>query len=121
MGYVYYGQYPLWFEGGRTELLRLLGFVYRDLEDGGAFLPVRHLAIRYHAPVRYDDRVRIATGVGRIGRASVTFVSAVYHVDGHLCTVGTVELASVDAAGKPQSLAEPLRTALRDVRLAGLP
>ncbi len=121
MGYVYYGQYPLWFEEGRTELLRLLGFVYRDLEDGGVLLPVRHLAIRYHAPVRYDDCVRVATGVGRVGRASVAFVSAVYDLDGPLRTEGTVELASVDATGKPRPLSVPLRQALHDVLLADLP
>jgi acyl-CoA thioester hydrolase len=113
MGYVYYGQYPLWFEEGRTEVLRALGHAYRDLEDSGLFLPVRRLEIRYHAPIRYDALVTVVTVVQQVRRASVAFRSAVYDEDEALCTDGAVELAAVDATGRPTRLAPGLLADLR--------
>ena len=55
MGFVYYGNYAEYFEVGRVEALRSLGFAYRALEDDGVLLPVHDMQIRYHQPARYDD------------------------------------------------------------------
>jgi acyl-CoA thioester hydrolase len=60
MGVVYYANYLVWFEIGRVELLRALGFSYRQLEEEhGCILPVAEARCRYRAPARYDDAILI--------------------------------------------------------------
>ena len=57
MGVAHHSTYPIWFEMGRTEMLRAQGGRYRDLESAGVFLVVSDLTIRFRAPARYDDDV----------------------------------------------------------------
>jgi acyl-CoA thioester hydrolase len=60
MGVVYYANYLVWFEIGRVEVLRTLGFSYRQLEEEhGCILPVAEAKCRYRAPARYDDQIVI--------------------------------------------------------------
>ena len=54
MGVVYYANYFVWFEIGRTELLRTLGWTYREMEASGYALPVITASCEYHRPARYD-------------------------------------------------------------------
>lgn len=54
MGYVYYGNYATYYEVGRVEALRSLGFSYRSLEDSGVLLPVSDFSVRYRKPAYYD-------------------------------------------------------------------
>jgi len=61
MDFVHSSRYLEWFEIGRTELLRALGFPYRRLEEEGIFLPVIEAYVAYIKPIRYDERVRIRT------------------------------------------------------------
>jgi acyl-CoA thioester hydrolase len=62
MNVVYYANYLVWFEVGRVELLRKLGFSYRQLEEEhGCILPVIEATCRYRAPARYDDQILIET------------------------------------------------------------
>jgi acyl-CoA thioester hydrolase len=62
MGVVYYANYLVWFEVGRVELLRALGFSYRQLEaEHGCILPVIEATCRYRASARYDDQILIET------------------------------------------------------------
>ena len=64
MGVVYYANYFVWFEIGRVELMRSLGFEYRDLEEQDqCFLPVVEANCRYRAPARYDDVLTLETRV----------------------------------------------------------
>ena len=55
MGVTHHSVYPVWFEMGRTELLRSTGISYRELEEEGVFLAVVRLDVRYRQPARYDD------------------------------------------------------------------
>ena len=106
MSYVYYGNYPSWFEQGRTEWLRQHGLCYKNLEERGLMLPVRSLSIRYLRPARYDELLKIVTALAEKSRARMTFLSAVYGED-DICTAeGTVELAAVDPSGKPRPIPE---------------
>lgn len=74
MGWVYYGNYPTWFEVGRTELLRNTGSTYKDWEKShGVFLPVVECHLNYHAPARYDDLLIIKATISAITKASITF------------------------------------------------
>jgi acyl-CoA thioester hydrolase len=62
MGVVYYANYLVWFEVGRVELLRALGFSYKQLEaEHGCILPVVEASCRYRASARYDDQILIET------------------------------------------------------------
>lgn len=64
MGVVYYANFLVWFEIGRVELLRLLGFDYKSMEvDDDCFIPVVEVSCRYKAPARYDDELIIETQV----------------------------------------------------------
>ncbi len=60
MGVVYYANYLVWFELGRVEFLRNLGFDYSRMEtEDGCILPVVEARCRYRAPARYDDSLSI--------------------------------------------------------------
>jgi acyl-CoA thioester hydrolase len=61
MGVVYHANYLVWFEIGRTDLLRTLGWTYREMEAAGFSLPVIEVACRYRRPARYDDELTIRT------------------------------------------------------------
>ena len=65
MGVVYYANYFVWFEVARTDLLRTLGWSYRDMEASGVRLPVIEAECQYRRPARYDDAVTIQTS-GRL-------------------------------------------------------
>lgn len=71
MGYVHHSRYLVYFEMGRTELLRQAGVAYRDLEDAGVFFVVARCSVRYVAPARYDDVLTLATSVDRMTTARI--------------------------------------------------
>ena len=58
MGVVYHANYLVWFEVGRVELMRSLGFDYRTLEaEEGCLIAVVEATARYRQPARYDDEL----------------------------------------------------------------
>lgn len=62
MGVVYHSNFLIWFEVGRVELLRQLGFQYSDMEaEDNVHIPVVDLHVRYKAPARYDDEILVRT------------------------------------------------------------
>lgn len=61
MGVVYHGNYFAWFEVGRVELLRQVGWSYKTLEEDGVSLPVIEATCQYRHPARYDDELEIRT------------------------------------------------------------
>ena len=65
MGVVYYANYFIWFEVARTDLLRHLGWSYREMEGEGVMLPVISAECQYTRPARYDDEIEIHT-TGRL-------------------------------------------------------
>ncbi len=72
-GVVYYARYLDWFETGRTEILRVNGITYADLEKRDLFAPVVEIKVNYKKPPRYDDVVVLETSVDAIGNSSVKF------------------------------------------------
>jgi acyl-CoA thioester hydrolase len=97
MGYVYYGNYAMYFESARTEMLRSLGFAYREWEDSGIILPVRELQIRYHAPAYYDDLLTIRTIIKEKPAVRITFFHEVYNEKGVKTCTGSLVLVFVDS------------------------
>src|SRR5215203_2937356 len=81
MSVVYYANYFVWFELGRTEWIRAHGVTYRQFEDEGILLPAVHASCGYKASARYDDLVRIETTVTKLTRARVSFAYRVLCVD----------------------------------------
>ena len=113
MGIAHHASHFVWFEIGRTELMRGKGITYRDLEDDGVFLPVIEAACVYHAPARYDDLLRVITRVEEAGGVRVAFAYRVEsEADGRLLATGRTRHAAVDRAGRPRRLPAALRERL---------
>jgi acyl-CoA thioester hydrolase len=74
MGVVYYGNFFVWFEVGRVELLRQLGFHYKQMEiDDDCHIPVVEANCRYKSPARYDDELLLETSVLAMRRTVIKF------------------------------------------------
>lgn len=113
MGYVYYGTYPLYYEVGRVEALRTLGFAYRAIEEGGVMLPVHDMQVRYHRPARYDDLLTIRTTIIAPPTVRITFRYEVLNAEGVLLNEATTTLVFVDmATGRPRPALKELVDAL---------
>ena len=105
MGVAHHTAYPVWFEMGRTELLRGTGVSYRELEGEGAFLAVVSLEVRYRRPARYDDLLELETSITKIGVAKICHEYKLFR-DGELLTTAATTLACLDADGRPRHLPE---------------
>ena len=77
MGVVYYANYLVWFEVGRTDFIRQLGLSYTTMESAGALLAVVEASSRYKAPARYDDELIIRTSLGGWRGSVVRFKYAI--------------------------------------------
>jgi len=79
MGVVYYANYMIWFEIGRTDFCRQHGFAYREMEQqGGLYIMVAEARCRYKAPARYDDEILVRTCLKAIRRRVLIFGYEVY-------------------------------------------
>jgi acyl-CoA thioester hydrolase len=107
MGMVYYANYLIWMEVGRTDFCRECGFSYRDLErEEQAFLTVAEANCRYHLPARYDDEILVETELSRVGSRVVEFAYRLKSGTSLLAEGRTIHVV-VGPGGKPRSL--PLR------------
>jgi acyl-CoA thioester hydrolase len=73
MGIAYYGNYPIWFEVGRTHYMAHYGVPYRDVEARGYFLPVSETYYRLIAPARYSDVITIDTWLAKLDSRRISF------------------------------------------------
>lgn len=96
MGYSYYGNYPTYFEIGRTEFLRELGLTYKKLEDDGFLLPIAKMDIKYLASAKYDDLLTIRTTYKKLHSIKVEFDYEIYNQDGKLLNKGYTLLVFVN-------------------------
>jgi acyl-CoA thioester hydrolase len=111
MGVVYYANYFVWFEVARAELLRSLGWSYREMEAEGVGLPVIEAHCEYRQPARYDDVLDIRTKGALVSAACVRFdYEVVRRSDGIVTAVGRTVHAAIDPTGKPCRLPERVRT-----------
>jgi len=105
MGVAHHSHHFVWFEIGRTELMRGRGLPYTRLEEEGTFLPVIEAACAYRAPARYDDLLNVRTVLAQIGPVRVTFSYRIERdADGALLATGTTTHAAVDGRGRPRRL-----------------
>jgi acyl-CoA thioester hydrolase len=101
MGVVYYGNYLVFFEVGRAEFMRDLGYPYSRVEKEGHNLVVVEAAARYHSNVGYDALIRIQTTIAEVKGATVRFDYRVLGEDGTLLVTGHTLHACVNSAQKP--------------------
>jgi acyl-CoA thioester hydrolase len=74
MGVVYHSNHLIWFEVGRVEFMREMGFSYRDLErEDGRFIAVAEVKCRYRAPVYYDEEVIVRTWLKTARESVIVF------------------------------------------------
>ncbi len=114
MQVAYHGHYLVWFELGRTELMRGLGCPYSELEERlGISFPVTEVGARYHASARYDDLLDVHTELAAVGGVRVRFdYRVVRPADHRLIAHGFTEHAAVNRVGKPTRLPAELRLRL---------
>ncbi len=96
MSIVYYGNYPQYFEMGRVEWLRNLGFSYKRMEESGIMLPVVNLSINYHKPAKYDDLLTLKTTLLALPSAKIEFNYELFNEAGDLLTTASTILVFVN-------------------------
>lgn len=113
MGVAHHRNHFVWFEIGRTELMREAGLPYARVEDEGIFLPVIEATCAYRAPARYDEMLSLTTALRDFTAARVTFAyRLVREADGVVVATGTTTHAAVDPRGRPRRFPENLRRML---------
>ena len=100
MGIVHHANYYVWFEMGRTEYLREMGFNYKDMEDEGLFSPVIETNCKYKRPAKYDDLITLETYIKDTGKARWSFGYRVLR-DGELLAEGHTSHCFMDENGRP--------------------
>jgi len=115
MGVVYHSNHFVWFEVGRVELLRQLGFSYRDMERmDGRYIAVAEAKCRYRAPVRYDEEVVVRTRLRNVRESVVHFGYELLRAeDGSLIAEGETTHIVTDANMKIAELPEKYLKAFR--------
>jgi acyl-CoA thioester hydrolase len=114
MGVVYYANYLVWMEVGRVELVRSLGFQYKDLEQSeGLYLSVIEAQCRYLFPARYDQEVLVETKIAKPTSRTVEFAYSIRSAEPpRLLAEGTTRHIWLNREWKPASLPERYRAAL---------
>ncbi len=102
MGVVYHSNYFVWFEVGRTDLLRNAGWTYREMEAEGFSLPVIEAHCEYKQPARYDDELEVRVEAARISPARIAFKYEVVRAgDTELLVTGHTVHVTIDREGRP--------------------
>lgn len=115
MGVVYYGHYTQYFEVGRAESIRHLGYTYKDMEQEGIIMPVVDLHIRYMRPAKYDDLLTVKTTVKELPQSfKITFHSEIYNAEGELLVTGEVILFFIEAVTMKRTSIPPRLKALME-------
>jgi len=113
MGVVYYANYLVWFEVGRTEWLRETGWSYREMERDGVGLPVIEAHCEYRRPARYDDDIEICTKAVPMTAVRIRFDYEVRRVgDEQPLATGHTVHAALDPNGRPCRLPARVRDML---------
>ncbi len=104
MGIVYYGNYAQYFEIGRVESIRQLGYSYKQMEEDGVMLPVTELNIKFLRSAMYDDLITIKTTLRDLPiDHKIIFHQEVFNEAGKLLTTGTVSLYFLDVKTKKRA------------------
>ncbi len=114
MGVVYHGHYAQFYEIGRTEAIRQIGYSYKDIEAMGIIMPVVDIHSRFLRPAKYDDLITVKTSLREIPtHHKIIFHSEIYNQNDELLNTGDVTLyfmhaASMKRCNMPDELKEKL-------------
>lgn len=101
MGFLYYGNYALYYEVGRVDMIRQLGITYKELEEKGIIMPVVELKSKYIRPALYDDLITVKTILKELPYDhKITFHSELYNEKQELLNIGTTTLVFLKAGTK---------------------
>ena len=111
MGVVYHGHYAQFYEIGRTEAIRNLGYTYKDIEALGVIMPVINIHSKFLRPAKYDDLITVKTTLREMPQGhKIIFHSAIYNEQNELLNVGDVTLYFIEAKTmKPVEMPEILK------------
>jgi acyl-CoA thioester hydrolase len=113
MGVVYHSNYLIWCEIGRTEHLRTLGTDYATIERAGTTLAVAEASLRYHAPARYDDRIRVETVLTTVRSRLLTFEYLITNAEtGERLVTASTRLVVLNREHRTQALPADVRRLL---------
>jgi len=105
MNIVYHGNYAQYFEVGRAESIRQLGFTYRDMEESGVIMPIVELHNKFIRPAHYDDLLTIKTILKELPvDHRIEFHQEVYNESGKLLTIGRVVLYFLNVKTKDKTI-----------------
>lgn len=100
MGVVYYANYFVWMEVGRTNLIRNYGITYKELEEKGYLLPVVYASARFLSPAYYDDEIVVQSALLEMTRTKLTIGYRIFRILGQkereLVCVGVSDLVFLD-------------------------
>ena len=113
MGVVYYGNYLTFFEVGRAEFMRDIGFAYAAMERKGYILVVTEAAAKYHANVGYDSLVKILTKIDSLTRVRVRFEYRIFDETDRLLVSGHTVHACLNDVEKVTRLPKELKSILQ--------
>jgi len=113
MGVVYHSNFLIYFEIGRTDYFRDLGFTYKQMETQDIYMPVTECYCRYILPARYDDELEILTQFSALSRLKCKFTYEVVRVmDSKLLAEGYTTHVPVNSGGTPCRIPQAYRDAL---------
>ena len=115
MGVVYYGNYAQFYEIGRTEAIRQLGYTYKDIEAMGIIMPVVEMNSKFLRPAKYDDLITVKTTLREMPTGhAINFFFEIFNEEDKLLNAGNVILYFMEAvtmkrAKMPADLEEKLK------------
>ena len=113
MGVVHHSRYWVYFEMGRTELLRRSGVAYRDVEEAGALIVMTKCSAKFIAPARYDDELILTTTLARMTTARLDHTYELKRAaDGATLVTAETTLACIDREGAIQPIPPAIREAV---------
>src|SRR5680860_716637 len=92
MGFVYYGNYAMYYEVGRVEALRSAGFSYKQMEAGGIIMPVLEIHSKYIRPGKYDELLTVKTVIKEMPEFRIKFHYEVTNEQEELINIGETTL-----------------------------
>jgi acyl-CoA thioester hydrolase len=121
MGVVYYANFFIWFEVGRVELLRQLGFHYKQMEiDDNCHIPVVEANCRYKSPAHYDDELVLETRILELRRSIIKFGYRLLRPENEASTLlaeGETTHLTVDRSMRPVRLPQKYVAVLEQFRV----
>jgi acyl-CoA thioester hydrolase len=115
MGVVYYGNYLTFFEVGRAEYMRAVGYPYSELEGKGSALAVIEASAKYLANVGYDEVIHVKTRIAEVGRVRLRFDYEVYSDNNTLLVTGFTVHACINNNKKPVRIPDTLISAAEKI------